>query len=525
MNSATPIVSGALNELDLDKILAVTSLGRVLLRLELSSPRGETLGTMMLKAGRVIDATAGPLRGEAALEQLLAVDRLARFRIWRETRSLPNVAPICNVTDVASRAARPVASEPGQRRRARIMEGSLADFDVATLLGTLSLGRQYIELSVLSGDGARLGQVVIKAGKVLSALAQMERGRSAIAALLAAPKHARFEVVHLDGALDPELAKAKPIGSVAQILLEIAEPPASAATGAVARAHVMSGLLSEFDLSTLLQTIGVGRQHLLLEIHDEGTILGAIQMKASMLLSVSAGPDEGLAALARLVAAPKRGQFKVFRIAGSVPVDPIGPIGPLLIQVMWPQAAAAPWTGATAGSTADGHTDGSRTRVSRTMLGRTRLLLGAGVVGAISFTGAAIWLVGDRDSGRAPLATLTTQPVSAEHQPPAPAPVPSSAVPRPQEPVVPLGGAPATADAPDERPAEPPRPRRRVVHMAVWRAQAVLDRLGYEVGLIDNVFGPRTAAAVSAFQEAEGLRASGVLDRATVRALRARSQP
>ncbi|MCL8206999.1 MAG: peptidoglycan-binding protein [Actinomycetia bacterium] len=50
--------------------------------------------------------------------------------------------------------------------------------------------------------------------------------------------------------------------------------------------------------------------------------------------------------------------------------------------------------------------------------------------------------------------------------------------------------------------------------------QADLRRLGYTVtGPVDGIFGPKTAAGVRAFQEHEGLPATGTVDRATWQAL------
>lgn len=54
---------------------------------------------------------------------------------------------------------------------------------------------------------------------------------------------------------------------------------------------------------------------------------------------------------------------------------------------------------------------------------------------------------------------------------------------------------------------------------AVRGAQQALHQKGYDVGPIDGVMGPKTSAALREFQQAQGLKASGRLDRQTLAAL------
>ncbi len=54
---------------------------------------------------------------------------------------------------------------------------------------------------------------------------------------------------------------------------------------------------------------------------------------------------------------------------------------------------------------------------------------------------------------------------------------------------------------------------------AVREAQQALQQKGHDVGPIDGVMGPKTSAALREFQQAEGLKASGRLDRQTLSAL------
>ena len=59
----------------------------------------------------------------------------------------------------------------------------------------------------------------------------------------------------------------------------------------------------------------------------------------------------------------------------------------------------------------------------------------------------------------------------------------------------------------------------------VARIQQSLIDLGYLNDVADGIFGKKTAAAVSAFQEAQGLPATGTVDDATQQALEAAAQP
>ena len=55
---------------------------------------------------------------------------------------------------------------------------------------------------------------------------------------------------------------------------------------------------------------------------------------------------------------------------------------------------------------------------------------------------------------------------------------------------------------------------------AVRQIQGLLARAGFVPGPLDGVFGARTRAAVVAFQRRLGLRATGVVDGATLASLR-----
>lgn len=74
------------------------------------------------------------------------------------------------------------------------------------------------------------------------------------------------------------------------------------------------------------------------------------------------------------------------------------------------------------------------------------------------------------------------------------------------------GPAPITGIAPNVLPL-----RRGAKGAQVKQLQLVLKETGNDPGKIDEDFGPRTEAAVQAFQRARGLPASGVVDATTLR--------
>ena len=81
------------------------------------------------------------------------------------------------------------------------------------------------------------------------------------------------------------------------------------------------------------------------------------------------------------------------------------------------------------------------------------------------------------------------------------------------------GAAPGVAAEPTVVPADVGALARGARGERVRQLQTALAQQGFQVGEIDGDFGPNTAAAVSAFQSAHGLPATGVADEATQQAL------
>ncbi|MGH7440372.1 MAG: DUF4388 domain-containing protein, partial [Polyangiaceae bacterium] len=91
------------------------------------------------------------------------------------------------------------------------------------------------------------------------------------------------------------------------------------------RVRVLEGSLSDFDVPTLLQTVNLGRQLLLLEVLEERRLVGAICVKAGMVLHATAGHLTGTAAVQRLIESSPTGRFVMWRLCGEV--DDVHPLG------------------------------------------------------------------------------------------------------------------------------------------------------------------------------------------------------
>lgn len=324
MSGAT-ILSGALSEADLPSVLGVTSLGRQTIRLEVFTASGAPIGHAVLKAGRVLLATAGVHTGRAALKVILSAPTSARFRIGREAAS-PDGEPIALIDDVLrSLPALPSSIPPPAPTRIRVMDGSLRDFDVATLLQTVGSGRQYIELDVMDNDRRTIGSVLLKAGKILSAQSGSAEGIAAVRDLLEAPSDFGFAVYRLDA----RVGDIEPLGSIAQVLFD-AEPRERRVSPPPPRTPVLRGSLAEFDVPTILFTLAVARQFNCVELHDRDGIVGTIYAKAGMVISAATPQLQGLAAFQSLVRSPSQVQFSVFRVHSEVVEEPLGSIYQLL---------------------------------------------------------------------------------------------------------------------------------------------------------------------------------------------------
>jgi hypothetical protein len=594
--AAREIVAGRLSDFDLPTLLHTFSVSRQVMALEVLAPSGAVAGRVVLKGGKVVAATAGHATGTEALRKIMSSSAQARFRVFNEGAALTdNVVPLGSVDELVERpGASPRSSGDA---RVRMMEGSLAEFDIASVMQAVCIGRQYTELNVLGPYQEPIGTICLKAGRVVSAKAGTIEGMAAIHQLLDTPKNYQFAVYRNTADVPAE----EPLGPVGEVLLraqksapkarlvrrtEAAEQAMSLASNGVsdARGHfpdenepptaqravvtdpgrvrIMEGALSDFDVPSLLQVANLGRQQVLLEVLDGDRPVGAIAVKAGMVLRANAGHLQGTAAVARLVLSPVHFSFVMSRLAEALDnVDPVGSLDSVLLRAATSSELAAnvdlpPRTSETTGRPPspgpiaswrpmlEASAPATEERLAEkpqaspaSPRGRRRAWLAVPVAAAILVSGIAALLVLHGPGAAAPppivvaqatppatVAAPTALPTKAPLAQVAAAPTalptkaPLAQVAAPLAPAVAAAAPTASAPAPADH--APVLPARAPLNPAdVSGAQALLKKLGQDPGPIDGILGPRTAAAIRGFQKAERLTIDGTLNAETRAAL------
>lgn len=579
------LLSGTLEDLDLVSIAAMTSLGRSSLRLELREPTGNLIGSLVLKGGRVVSATAGSIHGRAALRVLMSSSSDARFQLAREPLDFVVDAALTTVDELGhlgraatrSRVTRlPTGSNgdagivrpgsgaqlTGSWSRVRMMQGRLDEFDLLTLLQTIGLGRQLVELEIRDCAGAQLGVIRVKSGKVVSAQTQNSDGVAAISELLRASDSFEFAAYRLSVELDDPV----PLASVAEISVRLAsaafDPSRAPRTGSAADLDVtplargtdklprsatasrstalpspddrvtpltsgvvvMEGGLSAFDVRTILEVLAATRQHARLQIFPLGQPpLGEVALKAGWIVESRAGVLQGIPAIAFLLAASPRLQFRVLTgVEGPEPGEPLGSVQDVLARIPAARASrsepasrilrwAIPLSFALGGSIVllltrgDGLLRPLESQPTPVMMPEAPASERAAPSStAVSSSSGA---VAPSAAAVAP-STQTAAPASASAATPVAAVSPAPVQPEPR-------AQPAASPASDSPAAAPPPPAPLRPGLSIKNAQAAFRQLGYDPGPIDNVYGPLTRKAILQFQRSHRLPATGALDQET----------
>ena len=141
-------------------------------------------------------------------------------------------------------------------------------------------------------------------------------------------------------------------------------------------------------------------------------------------------------------------------------------------------------------------------------IGRRRLAVLGGLAALVVLVVGGILLARAVDGSDEAGAPSTETIPTAVTPPPAPTPPPATSTTPP----------PSPPAAPVELP-EGVTLRAGSEGDDVRAVQQALSQLGYAVGEVDGIYGPRTQAAVAAFQEASGLTADGIVGAETLQAL------
>ncbi len=195
--------------------------------------------------------------------------------------------------------------------RAAVMEGSLAEFDLPSVMQVVSIGRQFTGVELFDASGSVVGTLLLKSGKILAANSGALSGLEAVTRLLHVSPENRFSVYRTEPLID----LPSPVGAVGEILLKIT----MAGTPSTARVPVMEGSLAEFDLISVLQVVSIGRQLVAVEVTDPAKVLlGKIDVKAGKIIAAASGHLQGIESIRRLVRSPPESRFVVYRLNSRV---------------------------------------------------------------------------------------------------------------------------------------------------------------------------------------------------------------
>jgi hypothetical protein len=126
----------------------------------------------------------------------------------------PTVKSLPPVTRAAAAQPQPEpAAVSGNAELVPLMDGTLMDFDLRTLLEVLAVTRQHSRLVLLDAHDHAIGEIRMKAGFVLSVQAAGKDGAEALAIMLALPRVYRFRVLS-----DLQAVSSEWIGSIANLL-------------------------------------------------------------------------------------------------------------------------------------------------------------------------------------------------------------------------------------------------------------------------------------------------------------------
>ena|GEM_PF-5798671 len=523
----TRVVQGVLSEsLSLDEVLRVVAFTRQHVIVELSDDAGNLLGDVRAKAGKILSAQAGELVELAAVHELLRAPAGTTFVLYTDPQQVEQLHPLGTLADVLARASESGAAAasvpsngfrktlppplPGRTRRnsetspqARILEGSLDEFELSHVLRVLSTSRQHFELHVRDDAAQSVGVIDVKSGFVVGASTESLNGLDAARELLGA-RSGRFVAIRR---AEPT-AERPALASVNELL----QPKAATQDGADSQdtqplsqtaeggkgIPVLDGKLGDLDVASLLRVAAASRQYTGVHIFDKSRRpLGAIYVKGGHIVRANAQEATGLAAIRRLLHSPRDFLFLVQRYPNAPQVtSAIGSIASVLeragaattqpaFTAPPPEAATAVpsgWPAATHGSPMGG-----------AVLGAGFVLLG-GIATAL--------VMNVTTPAPAPITTLS--PITTS--PPQPLAPPAHEVK-----AEPLAAADAANSGSANSASGKNEPASALSKATVASLQAGLHQLGYETGPIDGVVGPRTAAAIKAFQYAEHLQADGTL--------------
>lgn len=338
------VLEGGFTEHPFADVLDVVGLSRQ--RMELRTERADgSWATVVVQAGQVLSAVdpSRGLRGREALASI-ADDPGVRFVVARMSSRGPAPQPLGALADLAGadppRAATPpaapapktpaIAVAPERPRSTEpdvLVDGSLAQFPLLDVLGTLALTRQTVEL-VLDDGSARRGVIVIRSGRVLEVrvVGSVATGQAAFAELVASPG-TRFSVVKRAAPV-----RGEPLGFLAEWVSD-----ARRVVPLPVRRTLVEGAFDAFSFRDVLEVAATSRQRLSVETWDGGRPRGRLIVKGGILVEATTTDGRiGVPALQALLANPGD-RYVLARESNRAPWPK--PIGPLSVLVAEPVAS------------------------------------------------------------------------------------------------------------------------------------------------------------------------------------------
>ena len=557
LRARTEVMQGTLSEqLSLDDVLRGLAITRQYITLAVSDADGNALGEIAVKANKVLSARAGNLLALPALQKLRQAPNGSQFAAFVERGSIAHLHPLGTVADVLERSklstldrlsrssngahkktswsAVAAQTMPGATASAqgRVLEGKLEEFTLSHVLTVLSTSRQHFEVLVRDDAATPVGLIEVKSGMVIAASTDKLTGVAAAHELLRPHKGYFVAVRRIESSAElPALVSlqqllqpfaARHAGAASQsredtqpvVLSRAVEVNAPANAGSKP-ITVMQGALGELDVASILHVAGSSRQYTCVQIFDdERTHLGAVYLKSGQVVRAQAQDVTGVPAVRRLLHCPSDFGFLVQRFPQASEVtSSIGSVTEVLSRAAaQPTAATAALTGVPAAINT-GDSQQHRAPPNNSWIGGAAVGAGFVLLGGIA---AALVL------RTPPTLTTSISPISvAEKVAPTPAELAQAPRASREDHHVAPPQPPGQVEA-DEAPKEQ-APSAQVTSEAsstlskatIASLQAGLQQLGYATGPVDGVMGPRTVAAIRAFQYAEHLTVDGTLTAAT----------
>lgn len=369
-----PILRGRLEELDFGSLLSALRLGRQYLTLEVYDAAGDCTGVVAVKSGRIVSASVDGYTGVEAVERLLERRDASEFRVLPQPIAAELAPePLGTIAAITQGFTRSTESKVGMLiARTQIMQGMLSEqLSFEDVLRGLAFTRQHITLALSDVTGCTLGEVGVKANKVLSARAGDLLALPALQKLRQAPLGSQFALFVESGSI----AQLHPLGTVGEVIERIkpqtsSDAPRPSSNGvhkspawstqaartapdetgaaAVSEGRILEGSLEEFKLSHVLTVLSTSRQHFEVLVRDEAAkTVGVIEVKSGMVVAAKAEGLTGVAAAHELLRPKKGHSVAVRRIENSAEL----PALLSLHQLLQPFAATRP--GATTQSRED----------------------------------------------------------------------------------------------------------------------------------------------------------------------------